>query len=175
MKQQGFTIIELMATTAIALTIGAVASHSIASTKYWLEPKRLFSAIQQTRTLAITHNQHAVLCPTSDGFTCKKDWQLPLMMFLDINNNKQRDDSESVIQTISPYANLERTIQYPRTQINFNGQGQINGYTGTLKYCSNYNSQGAVLSRIGRIRYILDLKNDMAAARNNTTCPNTPS
>ena len=153
MKQQGFTLIELMATTAIAVTIGAAASHSIASTKYWLEPKRLFSAIQETRTLSITSNNYAVLCPSEDDLVCKSDWALPLILFIDSNNNKKRDITEEIIHKFIPYPRLSRSITYPRTQIRFNGLGQVNGYTGTLTYCSDFNSKAIVLSRVGRIRY----------------------
>jgi type IV fimbrial biogenesis protein FimT len=172
-KKDGFTLIELIVTTAIAVTIGGVTSSGITSTKYWLEPKRLFSAIQETRTLSITHNEHAVLCPSEDGFICLKDWQLPLMIFIDLNNNKKRDLNERIIHTITPYTNLERTIEYPRTQIRFNGQGQINGYTGTLKYCSKSTSKGIVLSRVGRIRYIqhLDTRDNAATSTKQPTCP----
>ena len=156
MKQNGFTLIELMTATAIAMTIGQAASQSIDTTKYWLEPKRLFSVIQEVRTLAIINDQHAVLCPSSDSYKCTKNWQLPLIIFIDANNNKQRDINEIIIQTITPYTGIERTIKYPRNQINFNGQGHINGYTGTLKYCSKYNTKGIVLSRVGRTRYLLN-------------------
>jgi type IV fimbrial biogenesis protein FimT len=173
MQKNGLTLIELIVTTAIAVTIGGVTSRSIESTKYWLEPKRLFSAIQETRTLSITHNGHAVLCPSEDGFVCNKDWQLPLMIFIDLNNNKQRDLNESIIHTIIPYTNLERTIEYPRRQIRFNGQGQINGYTGTLKYCSRYVSKGMVLSRVGRIRYLqqLDTRDKFSNPTKHPSCP----
>lgn len=157
-KNLGFTLIELITVTAITSVLASVASSGITSTKYWLEPNRLFSAIQETRSLSITHNEYAVLCPTEDGFECIKNWQLPLIMFIDYNNNKKRDPNERLFQTITPYSNIERTIEYPRTQIRFNSQGQINGYTGTLKYCSEYNSKGIVLSRVGRIRVIQELK-----------------
>lgn len=42
MKQKGFTLMELIVTTAIAVTIGGIASSGIESTQYWLEPKRLY-------------------------------------------------------------------------------------------------------------------------------------
>lgn len=172
-KNLGITLIELITVTAITSVLASVASSGIASTKYWLEPNRLFSAIQETRSLSITHNEHAVLCPTEDGFNCIKNWQLPLIMFIDYNNNKKRDGNERLFQTITPYSNIERTIEYPRTQIRFNGQGQINGYTGTLKYCSEYNSKGIVLSRVGRIRVIQDLKRreSILSTDKQPTCP----
>ncbi|OUS38228.1 hypothetical protein A9R00_10695 [Oleispira antarctica] len=152
------------------MIIGQATIHSMSTSKYWIEPKRIFSAIQEARTIAVTNNQHAVLCPSSDGHKCIKDWQLPLIMFIDANNNKQRDINENIIQTITPYPGIERSIEYPRSQINFNGQGQINGYTGTLKYCSKYNTKGIVLSRIGRIRYALILGDDDLPS----TSPNNP-
>ncbi|PHR97868.1 MAG: hypothetical protein COA78_26935 [Blastopirellula sp.] len=170
MKQQGFTLIELLTVTAIIMIVGQIASHSISTNKYWVEPKRLFSAIQEIRNIAIISRQFAVLCPSSDGHQCVKDWQLPLIMFIDTNNNKQRDTNESIIQTITPYTGIERSIEYPRSQIRFDEQGQINGYTGTLKYCSKYNTKGIVLSRVGRIRYALIFGDDDLPS----TSPNNP-
>lgn len=160
MKQQGFTLTDLMLSTAIMLTVGGMANSGIESTGYWLEPKRLFSAIQETRTLAITNNTHTVLCPSSDSLSCDSNWQLPLIMFADTNNNKLRDLEEAIIHRFEPYSHLTRTISYPRKQIRFNGQGQVNGYIGTLTYCSEYNSKAIVLSRVGRIRYARDFNLD---------------
>ncbi len=158
MKQQGFTLIELIIVTGIIMTISQVSSNSIDATKYWLEPKRILSIIQEIRSIAITSRQATVLCPSADSYECTKDWQLPLIVFIDVNDNKKRDIDESLIRTITPYKGIIRTIEYPRSQIRFNDRGQINGYTGTLKYCSKYNTKGIVLSRVGRIRYIQNLE-----------------
>jgi type IV fimbrial biogenesis protein FimT len=170
MKQQGFTLLELLIVAGIIMMIGQVSSHSMDATKYWLEPKRILSVILEIRNVAITSRQPTVLCPSADSYECIKDWQLPLMVFIDVNDNKKRDLSESIIQRISPYTGIERTIEYPRTQIRFDGQGQINGYTGTLKYCSEYNTKGIVLSRIGRIRYIQHLGS--ASSSSSVICSN---
>ena len=158
MKQQGFTLIELMIVMSLVFTIGHFATETLNSTKHWLEPKRLFSAIQAVRNLAVSNRQFAVLCPSPDSYNCTTDWQLPLIMFIDLNDNKLRDINEQIIQTITPYNGVDRSITYPRTQIRFNPEGEINGYTGTLRYCSNFNSKGIVLSRVGRIRYLLEVE-----------------
>jgi len=160
MKQLGFTLTDIMISTSIILTVGSLANDGLESTGYWLEPKSLFSAIQETRSLAIANNTHTALCPSIDEITCQSDWQLPLMMFADRNNNKQRDIDEEIIHRFKPYQNLTRTIRYPRLQIRFNGQGQTNGYIGTLTYCSEYNSKAIVISRVGRIRYARDFNLD---------------
>ena len=144
----------------IIVIICQATSHSIGATKYWLEPKRILSTIQEIRSIAITNRHPTVLCPSADNYQCIKDWQLPLIVFMDVNNNKKRDLNEDIIKTITPYSGIERSIEYPRSQIRFNEQGQINGYTGTLKYCSKYNTKGIVLSRVGRIRYIQSLDPD---------------
>lgn len=93
------------------------------------------------------------MCPSENELVCQSDWELPLILFIDSNNNKQRDIEEEIINRFTPYPQLSRSITYPRKQIRFNGLGQINGYTGTLIYCSELNSKGIVLSRVGRIRY----------------------
>lgn len=160
MKQQGFTLIELTIVIAIVFTIGHFTIDAIGSTKHWLEPKRLFSAIQAVRNLAVSNRQFAVLCPSADNYNCTTDWQLPLIMFIDLNDNKLRDTNEQIIQTLTPYNGIDRSITYPRTQIRFNPAGEINGYTGTLRYCSEFNSKGIVLSRVGRIRYVREENNN---------------
>lgn len=166
MKQQGFSLMELLVVMAIIMTVSQAAGHGIGATKYWLEPKRIFSAIQEIRSLAIINRQPAVLCPSSDSYQCIKNWQLPLIMFIDRNGNKQRDINENILQTIIPFTGLERSIEYPRTQIRFDEQGRINGYTGTLIYCSKYNTKSIVLSRVGRIRYGLNLDTSTLAGSN---------
>jgi type IV fimbrial biogenesis protein FimT len=160
MKQQGFTLIELVIVISLVFTIGHLTIDIIGSTKYWLEPKRLFSALQEIRNIAVTKRQFTVLCPSSDSYNCTTDWQLSLIMFIDLNDNKLRDNDEQIIQTITPYNGVDRLITYPRTQIRFNPEGEINGYTGTLRYCSEFNAKGIVLSRVGRIRYLLETEDN---------------
>ena len=161
---RAFTLIELLIVLVIIglisfMTAGAVASLSN-STKLWMEPKRIFTLIQQTRNLAITKKQFAVLCPSENSFDCKTDWQLPLIQFIDDNNNRKRDPFEPLISQISPYLNVDRQIQYPRSQIRFDSAGRINGFTGTLAYCSIGKTTGIILSRVGRIRFAQDLDSD---------------
>ena len=172
MKQSGVTLIELIVVTAIIMIVCQATSHSIGATKYWLEPKRILSTIQEIRSIAITNRHPTILCPSADSYQCIKDWQLPLIVFMDVNNNKKRDLDESIIKTLIPYSGIERSIEYPRSQIRFNEQGQINGYTGTLKYCSKYNTKGIVLSRVGRIRYIesLDANNPDTGSDSSVIC-----
>lgn len=157
-KQYGFTLIEILSVTAIIMTISQVSSQSIDATKYWLEPKRILSVIQEIRSIAVINKQFTVLCPSRDSYHCIRSWELPLIAFIDANDNKQRDFNEPILQTITPFAGAERSIEYPRSQIRFNQMGQVNGYTGTLRYCSQYNTKNIVLSRVGRIRYATGLE-----------------
>jgi len=161
---RAFTLIELLTVLTIVgllafITASAVESISF-NAKTWLEPKRLFSLIQQTRSLAISSEQDAVLCPSANTYVCVTDWELPIIQFLDINNNKKRDQDEPLISRSDPYQNIQRQIQYRLSQIRFDREGQINGYTGTLKYCTSDKTTGIVLSRVGRIRYAQDLDGD---------------
>ena len=161
---KAFTLIELLIVLVIVgiisfLTAGALDSISH-STKLWIEPKRIFTLIQQTRNIAISQRQSAVLCPSGNSIDCTTNWELPIMQFVDSNNNKKRDPTEPLLNHVSPYLNIDRKIQYPRSQIRFDSDGRIIGYTGTLAYCSIGKTTGIVLSRVGRVRYAQDLDND---------------
>lgn len=161
---KAFTLIELLIVLVLVSILSFYTASALESTlqqtKAWLEPKRLFTLIQQTRNLAITQKQPAVLCPSENSYDCKTDWELPLIQFIDSNNNRKRDPLEPLINEIAPYVNIDRQIRYPRSQIRFDSDGRINGYTGTLAYCSIVKTTGVVLSRVGRIRYAQDLDDD---------------
>lgn len=161
---KAFTLIELLIVLVLVGILSfftAGASESIShGTKVWLEPKRLLTLIQQTRSIAISKKQAAVLCPSENSLDCKTNWELPLIQFVDSNDNKKRDPEEALLAHVSPYTNVDRKIQYPRSQIRFDSDGRINGYTGTLAYCSMTKTIGIVLSRVGRIRYAYDLNSD---------------
>lgn len=163
-RRTGFVLIELIIVLAIIsiLIISTTKGYYTITTHFqtWAESSRLYSLIQQTRNLAVTHSTHAILCPSTNQKECISDWHQVLIQFLDKNNNKKRDDNEPLQLVVTPFSIDGREITYPRTMINFDKSGRINGFTGTLAYCSEFYTRGIVLSRVGRIRNALDLNGD---------------
>ena len=100
LKQHGFTLLELLYVLAITSILYSVATPSfqslIASTQRYTLNQQLFTLIQYTRSKAAFQAQNVILCPSKDQKNCINDWQQPLMIFADKNNNKRRDDEESI-------------------------------------------------------------------------------
>tara|TARA_B100001059_G_C17602776_1_gene460430 strand:- start:36 stop:572 length:537 start_codon:yes stop_codon:yes gene_type:complete len=164
MKQQGFTLIELIIVTAIILLTSIIGAGEFNSLLQETKAKSGFlSLLQQannTRQLAINNSQPAVLCPSHNQKDCVNDWKAPKMIFLDSNNNRKRDNDENIKSLFSAVIDQEIQIKYPKTQIRFDEQGIANFYNGTLAYCMNNITKGLVISRPGRIRIAQDLNGD---------------
>lgn len=164
MKQQGFTLIELIVTTVIIII---VSSFSIGSLQGLVQQSRanndfseLLLQIRATRQYAITHSQNAVLCPTTDSTNCINDWKAAKIIFFDTNDNKLRDSNEPIERKFNALENLNAVIKYPKTQIRFNEHGVTHFFNGTLSYCMGETVHGLVISRLGRIRIAYDLNGD---------------
>jgi type IV fimbrial biogenesis protein FimT len=100
LKQRGFTLLELLYVLAITSILYSVAIPSlqslIASTQRYILNQKLFTLIQYTRSKAAFQAQNVILCPSKDHENCINDWQQPLMIFTDMNNNKRRDEEEVI-------------------------------------------------------------------------------
>lgn len=164
MKQNGFTLIELITTCAITSLIAFSGSSSYAFLKIQsqisTDKSRLLSMVRMARHQSVNSSTTTALCPSIDTKTCIRNWKLPIILFNDINKNKRRDDNEPITQKFSPFDNKDITISYPKTQIRFNSQGIANYYNGTLSYCYNEFVAAIVISRVGRIRFAQDLDGD---------------
>jgi len=164
MKQQGFTLIELLIVCAIVAIISYTASPSFAfiieQNRINSDISRLLLMIQSARQNSITSSTTTVLCPSENNSHCIRNWKLPLMLFNDSNKNKKRDENEEIINQFEAFSATDIKIKYPKTQIRFNEHGMANYYNGTLSYCLNQSVKGIIISRIGRIRFALDLDGD---------------
>ena len=164
MKQQGFTLIELTVALAIITLLFSIGSPSyrflINQSRIQSDVGNLLMMLRMTRQQAILSTSTAVLCPSNDDKTCVRDWKLPLMQFIDSNNNKKRDPDEAIKKRFPAFNGDDVFIKYPKTQVRFNEQGMANFYNGTFGYCLDKTVKGIIISRIGRIRFAQDLDGD---------------
>lgn len=177
---KGFTLIELLIVSAImalTLLVGLPAlqdfQHSqrarqdIATLKILL-----FSSREQALHLA----EPVTLCPYNANRQCTNNWNLPLMVFTDRNNNQRLDADETLLsQTTAGHSN---SLRYFSGQlIRFDARGFAGFNTGSFSYCyqsAQIHSASFVISRLGRIRRGGDSNNDgIAELANgqNVPCP----
>jgi type IV fimbrial biogenesis protein FimT len=173
MKQQGLTLIELSVVLAIVAILFSVGSPSyrflINQIRIQTDVGNLLIMLRMTRQQAIIYSTTSVLCPSSDDKTCIRNWKLPLIQFHDTNKNNKRDDDESIQNRFDAFSGEDVFIKYPKTQVRFTEQGMANFYNGTFGYCLGESIQGIIISRIGRIRFALDLNGDHIPDINRST------
>lgn len=164
MKQQGFTLIELIICCAIIVIINLSFSSSFAfildKARVDKDIVRLLLMVQTTRQYSINQSSTTVLCPSQDQKNCIRNWKLPLMLFHDTNKNTIRDPNEIILNSFDAFNEDDIQIYYPKSQIRFNESGMANFYNGTLSYCLKQHIEGIIISRIGRIRLAQDLDGD---------------
>ena len=92
-KNQGFTLYELLITILLIALISSLAMPSLAATiarqRQRVEIDALFHAIHQARKESIMRRKVVSLCPSLDGRVCTpgRDWSAGWLMF----ENKDRD------------------------------------------------------------------------------------
>lgn len=149
----GFTLIELTTTVAVLAICAGVALPSLRS---FLEQQRTLAAISSltthmslARMTAISRNQRAVLCPSSDGASCEAgtDWSTGWMLFVDEDGNRRPDSSDEILRVdLEPTSRHLRVVStVGRQQLRYLPDGRSAGSNLTLSIC---NRQGEVLSRV---------------------------
>jgi type IV fimbrial biogenesis protein FimT len=135
--KNGFTLLELLSVLAITSILCSVAAPSfqafITSAQRYTVNQKLFTLIQYTRSQAAFQAKNVILCPSLNQKDCINDWQQPLMIFADINNNRRRD-KEEVIDRIENIALQNYRIRW-----------RASGTSRYLRYVSN----GTTLSQNG--------------------------
>jgi len=168
-RLKGFTLVELIVSVSIISILTAIAvpnySNFIVQMRVNNEIAQLHRMLLITRNAAINSGQKAIICPLDNTFQCTSQWQNELSTFIDINDNKQFDNNESVI-SIRGSINIGDKLIYGkgRTKITFKPTGQLSGLAnGTFRYCPQShknNSRGIIIARSGRLYQSSDVDND---------------
>ena len=105
-RQQGFTLVELLGTVAIA---AITLSLAVPALDGFLSGARQTGAINdfvtsvhRARSTAITENTRVTLCPSRSGSTCEDvAWHNGWIVFADENSDQVVDDSDKIISIAS--------------------------------------------------------------------------
>ncbi len=162
MKNQGFTLFELVITLVISAFLLLVAvpslSQQIQISRVKAATNSLLDAITHTRSLAVTRNQRAVI-------TAKSNWDQGWEIYVDANHNGIQDANEETLQEASSLEGVRVFSNQPLSHyISFIGTGEgrkisktgTNGgfIAGSIFVCPNHEGSGfkLILARGGRLR-----------------------
>jgi len=163
----GFTLIELLTTLAVA---GLLATTAVPALSDFSARERraaainsLISSIRFTRSTALKTQRVATLCPTNDGESCRRNWNLPLMIFVDVNNDRKRQINEPIYKNIDAINSQDRLLWKAFRNSNtlqFLPTGITNHQNGTFLYCPKASrddlAKGIIMTKMGRTRLSVD-------------------
>jgi len=158
---RGFTLLELMMVLVIAgVLLGiAVPGFGRAMERQHLvgTQHQLMASFHLARSLALQTRRPAVVCPSSNGQSCRSGgvWDTGWLVFVDANNNGQRDPQEAVERFESlDGARLLVRSSASRPQAVFRSNGGSGASNLTLRMCAPDGRllSALVLNNTGRLR-----------------------
>ncbi len=189
-KQNGFSLIELMVTLAIAaivLSIGVPSFQTyIQNNRQTITINELATALQLARNSAITRKIQVTLCKSSDGATCAtgagagSDWKQGWMMFTNRNNitaTAGLTATETLLR-VHPVLSGDGSFignNNVANRVSFNSKGLALGSNGTITRCDSRGASSAkavVISVGGQIRQAIDGGGDGTVDIDNTNGTN---
>ena len=160
---KGFSLVDLIVTVTVSTVLFGLAvpvtGNLITSNRISGQVNKLTGSLALTRTEAIKRNQHVVLCKSDNGTDCSRrgHWESGWIIYVDENNNRQRDEQEELILV---HEKLENNIK-----ISYSAFGSRHyvayrptGYTktnGTFIICNPRTperSKALILTKSGRVR-----------------------
>ncbi|MEM0909534.1 MAG: GspH/FimT family pseudopilin [Pseudomonadota bacterium] len=125
-KQKGLTLFELLIALAVVAILYTVVMPNITGTVYRNQVvsdiNETSNALQYGRFNAVDTQLNAVVCPSNDYETCDtSNWTLPKIVFIDVNNNGNRDNDEELLFTTQ--SSGKNIITGPNSNIVFDGSG----------------------------------------------------
>jgi type IV fimbrial biogenesis protein FimT len=165
-KAKGFTLVELILTLALSAILASIASfswtHLITATRHTDVVNSTHRMFALARSYAVHQKTLTTICPLSAALRCTDNWNNPVSVFPDRDNDKRPDDGR-----IHKVFNLSknRSRLYSRTAgrgyFQLSETGMSHGTMGSLFACSNSGNQGVDMSYLalnigGRLRTLHD-------------------
>lgn len=164
--QRGATLIELMiglAIVAILITsVGPSVRDILIQNRIVAQINELSSVVQFARAQAIDQQTDAILCPSENFKDCATNWNLPKMVFMDVDGNGARADSEELLAG-SEHIVSSLYLTGPAIVIRFQGNGAV-ASPATLTLCHKDKEEkfarALIVSLQGRVKLSSDSNKD---------------
>lgn len=162
-RTRGLTLIELITTVAVAGISLAVLIPSWSGltnrSHITTAANQLLTQLRFARNEAVTRNRAVSLCPSIDSVNCSGDpggWDKGYMVFVDIDNSRDRSPGESILQLVGAQpAALRLHSTTGRPSVRFRPDGAAWSTNTTFSIClgdDTASNRAVVLYGTGRAR-----------------------
>ncbi|WP_421867873.1 GspH/FimT family pseudopilin [Marinobacter adhaerens] len=170
LKKQGFTLVEAVVTVALIAITASVASISWSGVVSASRHNDLVNGTHRlfatARSFAVHQGTLTTVCPLSAQLQCVDDWNQPVSVFPDMNNDKRPDSNKvhKVLELTKTGSHLfSRTAG--RGYFQFSSDGMSHGTMGSLIACSRLNTAEFEMTYMainigGRLRSLRDKNRD---------------
>ncbi|MEJ2609972.1 MAG: GspH/FimT family pseudopilin [Candidatus Thiodiazotropha sp.] len=160
---QGLTLIELIISLTILLILTAIGIPGMqtlrAKNQQTTQINMYVTHFALARSLAITREQHQVICPSLNGESCldQTDWSEGLIIFEDSDRNGERDADEPLHAWHQPITPSEIKIHSTngRKLVRYHANGRQTGCNLTITFCEPNDRiapKAVIVSNMGRVR-----------------------
>ena len=156
--KSGFTLVELIIVLAIASILFGLAipqmSQFAQSARVTSSRNAIFTLLQLGRAQAVFKRSRVVVCPSLDGLRCSGGWDGGALVFRDGNNNRQRENNETIFSAMDPQSLSGVQVHGNRRLVAFTPDGRSQGSNLSISFCIPGKAQGnsVVVSNAGRVR-----------------------
>lgn len=149
-REAGFSLLELIITIVILSIAAGFTSQAwgwwISKTRHRVILENYHTLFAYARWTAASQNTLVTVCPLSIKNLCIDDWEQPVSVFLDSDNDKAPDGGQILKQISVDLGNYNlRSRTAGRGYFQFNNRGMTHGAMGSLILCPQ-NLKNGVMS-----------------------------
>ncbi|MBF0610064.1 MAG: prepilin-type N-terminal cleavage/methylation domain-containing protein [Magnetococcales bacterium] len=170
-SQQGYTLVELMITLAVAGVMIAASAPLVTdilrTNRLTALSNQLIGTLGYARSEAIKRSSRVTMCRSSSGSTCDgTQWENGWLIFVDSDKNSAYTAGETILRVREalPTNFTMRGGSTTTSTITFLSSGAVstsaNGVFALCYNSSTSNMQGVVVNKMGRIRAAQDSNSD---------------
>ncbi|MGE6125149.1 GspH/FimT family pseudopilin [Aeromonas rivipollensis] len=138
MKNNGFTLLELMVSISLAVILLGIGIPSLGSllkdSNVEYETERLLKHLRFARNQAISDQQTVTACLVNGSDECVDKQPVQLLVFIDDNDNSKLDNGENELSRTSAVS-ADATLSSTRPRVLFAPDGTSIGTNMTIRVC----------------------------------------